>query len=66
MEQGQLLESAQTLVDAFERVKAEIQLVKNVGDLVSPPDGSDLDDIESKDPVVLQVDVAAQTVQLFL
>ncbi|KAJ7599128.1 hypothetical protein C8J56DRAFT_815512, partial [Mycena floridula] len=54
-----LLQSAQSLKDTFEN--ANIQLVNTATEFHSPVEGSDLDDVEHKDPALVMEDVAAQT-----
>lgn len=60
MEHDKTLQVAQSLQLAFEN--AQIQLVRNVIELNTPSEGSDLEDVESKDPAIVKEDVAEQIV----
>jgi hypothetical protein len=60
MEQGAILDTAQSLIDTFEH--SSLQISQNVTNFNS---GSDFDDVEHKDPAIVQRDVAAQTVSVY-
>jgi hypothetical protein len=61
MDAESALKLSQQRQNAFSNAK--LHLVRHITELNTPAEGSDLEDIEHKDPLVLQEDVATQVVR---